>query len=86
MPQRKGSPPRPDLIEPVWEYNRNLGKLITGGNAYRCKQVPDLIGAYLYGDYVTGQIWALFYDRNKKSQRKSLDSAERNTANVIRRR
>jgi glucose/arabinose dehydrogenase len=66
MPQRKGSPPRPDLIEPIWEYHHNVGKSITGGNVYRGKQVAELVGAYLYGDYVTGQIWALFYDRAKK--------------------
>jgi len=66
MPQRKGSPPRPDLIEPIWEYNHSIGKSITGGNVYRGKQVPELEGAYLYGDYITGQIWALFFDRAKK--------------------
>jgi glucose/arabinose dehydrogenase len=65
-PKRKGSPPRADLIEPIWEYHHNVGKSITGGNVYRGKQVPELVGAYLYGDYVTGQIWALFYDRDKK--------------------
>jgi glucose/arabinose dehydrogenase len=66
QPQIKGSPPRPDLIEPIWEYHHNIGKSITGGNVYRGKQVPELLGAYLYGDYVTGQIWALFYDRDKQ--------------------
>ena len=28
--------------------------------------MPELDGAYLYADYVTGQIWALWYDRDKK--------------------
>jgi glucose/arabinose dehydrogenase len=65
-PNKKGSPPRPDLIEPIWEYHHNIGKSITGGNVYRGKKVPELAGAYLYGDYVTGQIWALTYDRDKK--------------------
>jgi glucose/arabinose dehydrogenase len=61
-----GSPPRSDLIEPIWEYHHNVGKSITGGEVYRGKQVPALVGAYLYADYVTGQIWALFYDRERK--------------------
>jgi glucose/arabinose dehydrogenase len=61
-----GIPPRPDLVEPIWEYNHSVGKSITGGNVYRGKQVPKLRGAYLYADYVTGQIWALWYDREKK--------------------
>jgi glucose/arabinose dehydrogenase len=65
-PQQKGSGPRPDLIEPIWEYHHDIGKSITGGNVYRGKLVPELDGAYLYADYVTGQVWALFYDRAKK--------------------
>ena len=24
--------------------------------------MPDLIGGYLYADFVTGQLWALWYD------------------------
>ena len=64
-PNSKGSPPRDDLIEPIWEYHHDVGKSITGGNVYRGKQVPALAGAYLYGDYVTGQIWALWYDNEK---------------------
>jgi len=65
-PQQKGSPPRPDLIEPIWEYHHDIGKSITGGSVYRGKEVPALEGAYIYGDYVSGQIWALWYDKAKK--------------------
>jgi glucose/arabinose dehydrogenase len=61
-----GTPPRPDLIEPIWEYHHDVGKSITGGSVYRGKQVPELAGAYLYADFVTGQVWALWYDREKK--------------------
>jgi glucose/arabinose dehydrogenase len=61
-----GSPPRPNLIEPIWEYHHNVGKSITGGHVYRGRDVPELEGAYLYADYVTGQIWALWYDMNKQ--------------------
>lgn len=58
-----GSDARPDLIEPIWDYHHDLGKSITGGNVYRGKAVPALDGAYLYADYVTGQIWGLWYDK-----------------------
>lgn len=61
-----GSEPRPDLIEPIWDYNHSIGKSITGGNVYRGKRVPELNGSYLYADYVTGQIWALRYDAKSK--------------------
>jgi glucose/arabinose dehydrogenase len=65
-PKHKGSKPRPDLIEPIWEYHHNVGKSITGGSVYRGQQVPELAGSYIYADYVTGQVWALKYDAEKK--------------------
>jgi glucose/arabinose dehydrogenase len=65
-PNQKGSPPRPDLIEPIWEYHHDIGKSITGGSVYRGSQVPELAGSYIYADYVTGQVWALKYDADKK--------------------
>jgi glucose/arabinose dehydrogenase len=62
----EGCGPKPDLIEPIWEYHHDVGKSITGGGVYRGKKVPELEGAYLYADYVTGRIWALRYDETKK--------------------
>lgn len=62
----KGSEPRDDLIEPIWEYNHALGKSITGGHVYRGERLPKLVGWYLYADYVSGQVWALKYDAETK--------------------
>jgi glucose/arabinose dehydrogenase len=62
----KGVGPRPDLIEPIWEYHHDIGKSITGGLVYRGTRLPELEGAYLYADYVTGKSWALRYDGTKK--------------------
>lgn len=61
-----GSDPREDLVEPIWEYGRKYGKSITGGFVYRGSKVPELAGAYLYADYVSGHIWALWYDPSTK--------------------
>ena len=57
--------PREDLIEPIYEYHHDVGKSITGGFVYRGKKLPELTGAYLYADYVTGQPWALWYDAQR---------------------
>lgn len=60
----KGSGPREDLIEPLVEYphTEDWGKSVTGGAVYRGKATPELDGYYLYGDYVSGRLWALKYD------------------------
>lgn len=62
----KGSDARPDLIEPIWEYHHSVGMSIIGGCVYRGARVPALQGAYLYGDYVTGAMWALRYDQERQ--------------------
>jgi glucose/arabinose dehydrogenase len=64
-----GAPPAvemTDLIEPLWEYHHDVGKSITGGNVYRGPSMAELEGAYLYADFVSGRIWALWYDQETK--------------------
>lgn len=61
----KGVDVRKDLVEPIWEYHHDIGKSITGGVVYRGKELPELDGAYLYADYVSGRVWALWYDAEK---------------------
>jgi glucose/arabinose dehydrogenase len=51
-----------DFIDPIVEYPRSDGISITGGAVYRGKTIPGLVGAYVYGDYVTGRIWALRHE------------------------
>ena len=53
---------RPDLGIP----SRRSGKSITGGSVYRGSRLPELLGYYIYGDYVSGKIWASWYDETKK--------------------
>jgi glucose/arabinose dehydrogenase len=53
---------RADLVDPIWEYHHDIGKSITGGAVYRGPRLPELTGAYLYGDYVSMKLWALWYD------------------------
>ena len=65
--RKGGKPPeidaRPaDMIDPIWEYHHDVGKSITGGMVYRGSRLPELVGAYLYADYVSGKMWALTWD------------------------
>jgi len=50
---------RSALIDPVIEYGRDDGACVTGGYVYRGTRLPSLVGAYVYGDYITGRLWAL---------------------------
>ena len=61
----KGSGTKKEFIDPIWEYHHDVGKSITGGGVYRGPRLPELNGMYIYGDYVSGKIWALKYDESK---------------------
>lgn len=48
------------LIDPVAEYAHSSGRCsVTGGYVYRGNSLSALRGQYLYGDYCTGEIWAI---------------------------
>ncbi|HEX3725488.1 MAG TPA: PQQ-dependent sugar dehydrogenase, partial [Pirellulales bacterium] len=63
----KGGEASADFVEPIWEYHHEVGKSITGGLVYRGQKLPQLIGCYLFADYVTGKVWALKYDEPGKT-------------------
>lgn len=44
--------------EPHAEYGHSLGSSVTGGFVYRGNDVPDLVGRYVFGDFVSGRIFA----------------------------
>jgi len=47
-------------LAPLFVYDHGDGRCsVTGGTVVRGDSVPDLAGWYLFGDYCTGQIWAL---------------------------
>ncbi|MCZ6675530.1 MAG: PQQ-dependent sugar dehydrogenase, partial [Verrucomicrobia bacterium] len=50
---------------PTIEHDHSEFRSLTGGFVYRGKRFPDLIGAYIYGDYGTGRIWAAKHDGKK---------------------
>lgn len=58
--------PTKNLIEPIHEYSQDVGYSITGGFVYRGKKIPALEGAYIYGDFGSGKIWALRFDAKLK--------------------
>jgi uncharacterized repeat protein (TIGR03806 family) len=63
------------LIDPIVEHGRSEAASITGGYVYRGKAMPSLVGTYIYGDFVTGNIWALTYDVSNKPTPKIIATA-----------
>ncbi len=49
-----------NLIAPIASYPHFLGGCsVTGGYVYDGTRIPSLSGAYIYGDFCSGRIWAL---------------------------
>ncbi|MDQ3233446.1 MAG: PQQ-dependent sugar dehydrogenase [Pseudobdellovibrionaceae bacterium] len=62
-------------IDPVFTYGRTEGASITGGFVYRGKNIPSLHGLYIFGDFVSGNIWSLNFDENGKAGSRLLLSS-----------
>jgi len=73
------------LLDPVIEYphtpglakkskfdQHGHGLSITGGYVYRGKKIPALRGAYVYGDYRTGTVWAFKQTGGKVTEYKQV--------------
>jgi glucose/arabinose dehydrogenase len=67
-----GGKKTPDMIEPIVAHGRDEAASITGGYIYRGAALPDLQGAYIYGDYVTGIIWRLRYDGQQVTEHEQI--------------
>jgi hypothetical protein len=66
LPPQPGEPAcdDPGLIDPIWEYVHppTGGASITGGFVYRGSVIPQLVGRYVYADFMFGHVWALTYE------------------------
>lgn len=54
------------FIPPIQEYRHGSGpeqgNSVTGGVVYRGSRYPELYGWYIFADYVSGNVWKMFYD------------------------
>ena len=64
-----GNPIKPEtasdlapISPPVAAHRHTEAASMTGGYEYQGSRLPGLRGAYIYGDYETGKIWALRHD------------------------
>ncbi len=69
------------LVPPIWEYGRNQGNATIGGFVYRGPELTDLMGSYIYGDYISGRIWALSnYDKSNPANKELVKTDLRITS------
>ena len=54
-PERKKGPT--PILPPLFEHSHADFRSLTGGFVYRGKRLPELQGAYIYGDFDTGRVW-----------------------------
>jgi putative heme-binding domain-containing protein len=60
--------PLAPISPPVVAHPHTEAASITGGFVYRGQRLPELRGAYIYGDYETGKIWALWHDGERTTR------------------
>jgi glucose/arabinose dehydrogenase len=53
------------ILKPTLEHPHLEARSLTGGIVYYGRRFPKLRGAYLYGDYSTGKIWAAKHDGSR---------------------
>ncbi len=50
---------RSGKVPPIWEYDHSMGCSVTGGYVYRGTAAPSAQGLYFFGDFCSGEIYAL---------------------------
>ncbi len=73
----RASPLAP-ITPPVVAHPHSEAASITGGYVYHGTQYPELEGAYIYGDWVTGKVWALWYDGSKVTRHEEIADTPHN--------
>ncbi|PQJ78990.1 PQQ-dependent sugar dehydrogenase [Polaribacter porphyrae] len=65
------------ITSPIFFYNQTQGdKSITGGYVYRGSKItsltPSINSKYIFGDYISGRVWALDYNSSKGAASRTL--------------
>jgi glucose/arabinose dehydrogenase len=69
LERRRGPGP---LVPPLVEHPHSEARSITGGFVYQGTKFKELQGAYIYGDYSTGKIWAIRHQNGKVTWQREI--------------
>jgi uncharacterized repeat protein (TIGR03806 family) len=62
------------LSKPIAEHHHSEMRSLTGGVVFRGDKLPDLRGAYIYGDWSTGKIFGIRHEKGRVTWHKELAS------------
>ncbi len=68
--QRQAGPD--PIVPPTAEHSHSEARSLTGGRVYRGTRLPELVGAYVYGDWSTGKVWGIKHDGTKALWQREL--------------
>ncbi len=60
------------ILPPTVSHPHSEAASITGGFVYHGRRLPELQGAYIYGDFQSGKIWGLRHDGKQVTWQKEL--------------
>lgn len=63
--------PQP-FSKPIAEHHHSEARSLTGGVVYHGSKLPELKGAYVYGDWSTGRVWGIRHQKGKVTWHKEL--------------
>ena len=66
---RRGPTP---ILPPIKVHPHSEATSITGGYVYRGTRLPELVGTYIYGDFMTGILWGLRSEGDKITWEREL--------------
>jgi glucose/arabinose dehydrogenase len=69
-----------NAVPPVYEYPTADGCAVTGGYVYRGSEIPELVGAYVFGDFCHGRLEAFVLRDGTAEQHRELGLVVENLA------
>ena len=65
-----------EFVPAIVEHSHSDFRSITGGYVSQSDRLPELKGAYIYGDYDTGKLWSLKYIDGKVTEHRQLTDTQ----------
>ena len=60
------------IVPPVKDHPHTEANSVIGGPVYRGDKLRDLVGSFVYGDYITGTVWAIRPDKDRSYSHTTL--------------